>query len=326
MGKLFSAVLVLIVTAPALAQEPQAYPPDYAPPIPPYAEGRAIQSAGSSYCYVGAHPADTHAAPGSMPWHEDMGRHFHFYPPLDLRLFAFRDGCYYFVGDPSDFGYAGQTFSYYGAHPVHASWGGGWCFMIGGHAHSWQPWSQHFTTVGAWYYWQGPYDATFWAYWPYYSHYYRSYYPHYYASGRYHRGHDYRAAPPIHRVPAPAGGWRGGDGHGRDHGGSHAGNHDGNWQRGRGAPEPTQSGGWRGSAPAQVAPAPSAIHGRSTGGWGTPRGATPSAGSWGGGFSGGTRMQAPSAPSTTAAPPSRSSGGGAVMGGGSGGAARGWRR
>jgi hypothetical protein len=132
----------------------------------------------------------------------------HTYAPFDLRLFSYREGCYYFVGDPRDFGYNGQLYSYYGAHPVADAYGGGWCFMVGPHTHWWRPWSSYFTVVGPWYYWNGPYDPFFWAYWPFYSFYYRSYYPHYYAGGRYFRG-GFRVAPPITRVPAAAGaGWR----------------------------------------------------------------------------------------------------------------------
>ena len=85
--------------------------------------------------------------------------HTHDYAPFDLRLFAFREGCYYFVGDPRDFGYTGQTYSYYGAHPIHDHYGGGWCFMVGGHYHWWRPWSPYFTVVGPWYYWYGPYST-----------------------------------------------------------------------------------------------------------------------------------------------------------------------
>jgi hypothetical protein len=127
----------------------------------------------------------------------------HAYPPLDLRLFELKEGCYYFVGDPRDFGYAGPTFSYYGAHPILDVYGGGWCFMIGPHTHLWRPWSPNFALVGSWYYWEGAYDPYFWAYWPYYSFYYRSYYPHYYTGGHFYRG-GYAVAPPIHRVPPPA--------------------------------------------------------------------------------------------------------------------------
>ena len=184
--------------APAEGQEP---------PIPPYVEGQPIPAQGGGYCYVGPHPVDTRVVPG--PAFEDVqGQNIRPYPPVDLRLFSFRDGCYYFIGDPRDFGYGGQSYSYYGAHPVLDAYGGGWCFMMGGHYHLWQPWSPYFTVVGPWYYWYGPYDPFFWSYWPYYSFYYRSYYPNYYAGGRFYRGGGYRAAPPIRRVP-PTNGWRG---------------------------------------------------------------------------------------------------------------------
>lgn len=195
--------------------------PGYAPPvvdgadpattdgsamIPPGVEGAAYPvSGGSGYCYVGPHPVDTRVVPGA-PWDPTTGQHIRPYPPIDTRLFAYHDGCYHFTGDPRDFGYGGQTYAYYGAHPVLATYGGGWCFMMGGHAHLWAPWSPYFTVVGPWYYWQGAYDPFFWTYWPYYSHYYRSYYPHYYGGGRFSRG-GHHVAPPIRAVPASA--WRG---------------------------------------------------------------------------------------------------------------------
>ena len=212
------------------------------PPIPPYVEGQAIAAdGGGGYCYVGPHPVDTRVVPG--PAFEDVqGQHIRPYPPVDLRLFSFRDGCYYFIGDPRDFGYSGQSYSYYGAHPVLDTYGGGWCFMMGGHYHLWQPWSPYFTVVGPWYYWYGPYDPFFWSYWPYYSFYYRSYYPNYYAGGRFYRGGAYRSAPPIQRVPAT--GWRG------TPPGSAAGVAGGGF---RGAPPSSSSaapGGWRNSPPA----------------------------------------------------------------------------
>ena len=215
------------VAAGELAQ--QAPPPEYGPPpanaaetepapppIPPNVEGAAFSVPGGGYCYYGPHPVDTEVSVGE-PWDDTPGAHMHAYPPLDLRLFELKEGCYYFVGDPRDFGYAGPTYSYYGAHPILDVYGGGWCFMIGPHTHPWRPWSPYFTLVGPWYYWEGPYDPFFWSYWPYYAFYYRNYYPHYYVGGRfYHGGHG--VAPPIHRVPppsqvgAPAGGWQAGRG------------------------------------------------------------------------------------------------------------------
>ena len=194
------------VSVPTPPQQPQAPGQGFAPPasyasdeapVPPGVEGVAYPSTYGGYCYVGPHPADTRVTPGN-PWDGTQGQHFRPYAPIDLRLYSFRDGCYYFIGDPHDFGYAGQTYSYYGAHPVLAAYGGGWCFMMGGHAHAWTPWSPYFTVVGPWYYWHGPYDPFFWTYWPYYSSYYRTYYPHYYGGGRFYQG-GFRVAPPLGR-------------------------------------------------------------------------------------------------------------------------------
>ena len=154
-----------------------------------------------------ASPDDVHVIRILVPgpaWDDTQGQHLRPYAPIDTRLFAFRDGCYYFTGDPRDFGYAGQSYSYYGAHPILDAYGGGWCFMMGGHTHLWAPWSPYFTVVGSWNYWYGPYDPFFWAFWPYYSFYYRSYYPNYYGGGRFYRGGGYRVAPPIRSVPASA--------------------------------------------------------------------------------------------------------------------------
>jgi hypothetical protein len=209
-------------TAPAssVPTAPSGVVPGYAAPsvydtdpyanetlIPPNTEGAPYAANAGAYCYVGPHPVDTRVAPGA-PWDPTSGQHTRGYAPIDMRLFAFRGGCYYFIGDPRDFGYAGQTYNYYGAHPVLDTYGGGWCFMMGGHTHAWAPWSPYFTVVGPWNYWYGPYDPFFWAYWPYYSVYYRSYYPHYYGGGRFYRG-GYRVAPPIRSIPTST--WRGGN-------------------------------------------------------------------------------------------------------------------
>ncbi len=218
MAKIISIAIpfaaVLAAAAPAAAHPD---PADEAggydnPPIPPHVEGQAMAAPGGGFCYVGQHPTDPRVDPGGS-FHDANGPHTHFYAPIDLRLFSYRDGCYYFIGDPRDFGYAGSTYSYYGAHPVLDTYGGGWCFMMGGHYHLWRPWSAYFTVVGPWFYWQGAYDPFFWSYWPYYSFYYRSYYGHYYGGGRFHRSRNFHVAPPIRRVPptaAPSGSsWRG---------------------------------------------------------------------------------------------------------------------
>jgi hypothetical protein len=258
---------------PTQAAAPEQGPPQQDYPIPPSVQGAAVPVQGGGYCFGGPHPA-----PGGG-WEATQTPHVHNYAPFDLRLFSFHNGCYYFIGDPRDFGYTGQTYSYYGAHPISDEYGGGWCFMVGPHSHWWRPWSPYFTTVGPWYYWQGPYDPFFWAYWPFYSFYYRSYYPSYYAGGRYFRG-GFRAAPPIARVPASVGaGWRGGAGYrgapagGGWHGAPAAGA--GAWRGGAGAP--AYGGGWHGGAAVPYS-APR------VGGGGTFRGG---GGFHGGGFHGG---------------------------------------
>lgn len=244
-------------------------------PIPPGAEAAPQPRADGTFCYGGPHPVDTRVAAGP-PWDDAHGPHTHTYAPFDVRLFSFKDGCYHFVGDPQDFGYRGPVYSYYGAHPVLDVYGGGWCFLIGGHSHWWQPWSAHFTVVGPWYYWQGPYDPFFWSYYPYYSFYYGAYYPRYYGAGRFYRGGDRLVAPGIRNVP-PA----------------YAAN------RARpvapsGAVPPSSSapGGWRSAPPMGAPETGSAGAYAPGGGWGaSPYGAGRA---YGGGFSGGHSRGAPS--------------------------------
>jgi len=252
------AVTVAGPTAPGVVA-PAAPAPAEENMIPPQVQGAPVQASGGGYCYGGPHPA-----PGGG-WEAVTTPHTHNYPPFDLRLFSQHEGCYYFIGDPRDFGYTGQVYNYYGAHPVADVYGGGWCFMVGGHYHWWRPWSPYFTVVGPWFYWNGAYDPFFWSYWPYYSFYYRSYYPAYYAGGRYYRS-GYRVAPPITRVPPT--GWRGSP-PGMASGGA--------------------AGGWRGSPPAsQMSPLRSGTAGPAAGGWrGAPGSAAPSYGQPGGSWRGG---------------------------------------
>jgi hypothetical protein len=294
----------------------QAMPADYAappaqeqegppPPIPPYVEGPAVAVSGGGYCFEGAHPVDSRVEPG-VTWDNTPGRHMHGYPPFDLRLFNYQNGCYYFIGDPTDFGYAGNTFSYYGAHPILGAYGGGWCFMIGPHRHFWRPWSPMFVTVGSWFYWEGPYDPFFWTYWPYYQFYYRSHYPTYYARGAFFRGH--MVAPRIMSVPRPVRGaaWQGAGG-----------NYRAAPMSPRGGPAP---GVYRAApmAPHGAAPAPTHYRAAPM----APHGAAPMMAPHGGGPAPGAFRAAPSAPSggfaphNFSAPASRSGGGGAHVGGG----------
>jgi hypothetical protein len=262
-------VTVVDPNHPELAANPP--PPGAAQenPIPPNAEGQAVPAQGGGYCFGGPHPA-----PGGG-WEATTSPHMHDYAPFDLRLFSYHEGCYYFIGDPRDFGYTGESYSYYGAHPILDAYGGGWCFMIGAHTHWWRPWSPYFTVVGPWYYWNGPYDPFFWSYWPYYSFFYRSYYPSYYAGGRFFR--TWRAAPPISHVPAT--GWRGGPGfHGSPAVSRANGVH----------PVAPVGGAWHSSPNLgnayHAAPAAGGWHGAPAtgGGWHAPQ----TGGAWGGGWHG----------------------------------------
>jgi hypothetical protein len=188
------------VHAQMAGESASAEPEGPPPPIPPFVDQPPVQAPGGGYCFEGPHPVDSQVVPG-VTWDATGGRHIHPYPPFDLRLFTLRNGCYYFIGDPTDFGYAGESYSYYGAHPILDIYGGGWCFMIGPHRHFWRPWSPLFATVGPWFYWEGPYDPFFWTYWPFYHYYYRTHYPHYYAHGAFFRSHA--VAPRIVSVPRP---------------------------------------------------------------------------------------------------------------------------
>jgi len=262
-------VTVIDPDHPELANPPPPTGPQEDSPIPPNAEGPATQAQGGGYCYGGPHPA-----PGGG-WEAITTPHMHDYAPFDTRLFSFHEGCYYFVGDPHDFGYTGESYSYYGAHPILDEYGGGWCFMIGAHTHWWRPWSPYFTVVGPWYYWNGPYDPFFWSYWPYYSFFYRSYYPSYYAGGRFYR--NWRAAPPISHVPAT--GWRPGGANGwhgtpAARGGYGASSVGGAWRSSPGPAggyhAPGAAGGYHAPAPGGAwhgAPATGGYHAPAPGGW-----------------------------------------------------------
>ena len=204
---LVGALVWLVLDVAAASAEPRSKTlrPATADPnapieIPPEVQEEAVKTTGGGYCYLGSHPVDQSSAAGPA-WHDDHGKHIHFYAPIDLRLFVRRGDCYTFKGDPTDFGARTTTHGFYGAHPLLPAWGNGWCFMQGGHQHPFAPWSRSFVRIGPWNYWDGEYDPVFWTYWPYWSHYHQSLYPQYYGGGRYLR--DRRVAPAIDEPRAP---------------------------------------------------------------------------------------------------------------------------
>jgi len=169
-------------------------PVDVPPPPPPktvfYRPDEGAQpTPDGTYCFAGSHPdVDGRWEVAAVP-------HRHDYAPFDVRLFAYRDGCYFFVGDPVDFGYTGTWYAYLGYHPVPDAFGGGWCFMEGLHRHLWRAWSPEFVPLGPCVLWNGAIDPAAAAYQPYYAAYFSDYYPTYYEEGRFYQTRS--AAPPI---------------------------------------------------------------------------------------------------------------------------------
>ncbi len=94
--------------------------------------------------------------------------HFHDYPPSDPRLYRAVGGQYYFVGDPTPFGYEGPRYSFYGPHPiadVNVSFGApAYCYLKGPHYHWYAPPpTAQFEMRGGAYWYVGAYDPVFYA-------------------------------------------------------------------------------------------------------------------------------------------------------------------
>lgn len=69
--------------------------------------------------------------------------HIHAFGPSEPRLYRIHDDEYYFVGDPTPFGYQGPRYSFYGPHPVveaDVEFGEPvYCYLDGPHYHWYQP-------------------------------------------------------------------------------------------------------------------------------------------------------------------------------------------
>jgi hypothetical protein len=92
--------------------------------------------------------------------------HFHDYGPSDPRLYREVNGQYYFVGDPTPFGYEGPRYSFYGPHPiadVNVQFGGPtYCYLRGPHYHWYAPPpSAHFEMRGGAYWYVGAFEPVF---------------------------------------------------------------------------------------------------------------------------------------------------------------------
>jgi len=107
------------------------------------------QRAGGGFCYIG------------VP-------HMHQYAPSDARLFRKHDDDYYFVGDPTPFGYDGPKYAYYGAHPIAEEIDDDgdreYCYLDGPHYHWYEPPPQaSFEFRGGAYWYVGDYDPTYYS-------------------------------------------------------------------------------------------------------------------------------------------------------------------
>ncbi|HVV17584.1 MAG TPA: hypothetical protein VHH90_10300 [Polyangia bacterium] len=94
--------------------------------------------------------------------------HFHDYPPSDPRLYRAVGGQYYFVGDPTPFGYDGPRYSFYGPHPVadaNVTFGTPtYCYLNGPHYHWYAPPpTAQFEMRGGAYWYVGAYEPVFYA-------------------------------------------------------------------------------------------------------------------------------------------------------------------
>jgi hypothetical protein len=96
-----------------LLTTPVAHAQDLNSPFPP-----GDEDAAPAHAYWGPHPD------GQGGWCPLEGAHTHAYLPFDPYLFTQQGDEYYFIGDPSDFGYTGALYDYYGVHPIEVVYGG----------------------------------------------------------------------------------------------------------------------------------------------------------------------------------------------------------
>ena len=106
--------------------------------------------------YYGYHPIPE-AYDGGFCESEEL--HHHEYLPVELELYNVVEGVYYFIGDPSVYGYEEALVWYYYHHPVPLYWGAGYCYIVGPHRHWWRPWGSHFHLVNGHYHYRGPWGS-----------------------------------------------------------------------------------------------------------------------------------------------------------------------
>lgn len=94
--------------------------------------------------------------------------HVHAFAPAEPRVYRVHDDEYYFVGDPTPYGYEGAHYSFYGPHPVAEVEFGEpvYCYLEGPHYHWYQPTpavSASFEMRGGAYWYVGAYDPVFYS-------------------------------------------------------------------------------------------------------------------------------------------------------------------
>jgi hypothetical protein len=102
------------------------------------APGSAEAHRGAHVAYFGAHPVHG----GS--WCNDGAQHYHDFEPEDYYLYSEYDGVLYFIGDPVDFGWSGDTHAYWDHHRLDVPVNGrslsvGYCYLPGPHHHYFAP-------------------------------------------------------------------------------------------------------------------------------------------------------------------------------------------
>jgi len=136
-----AGLLVGLFALAAFAPVAEAHQVEYVSPHP------VPHKYGGGFCYINV-------------------QHTHNYLPGDARMYRHAHGHYYFVGDPTPFGYDGPRYAYYGAHPVREAelrFGHPvFCYIKGPHYHWYQPPAQaHFQLSGGAYWYVGTFPQVY---------------------------------------------------------------------------------------------------------------------------------------------------------------------
>lgn len=125
----------------------------------------AAADRGKQVRYVGMHPIPTAAGGGLC---DIEGPHVHVYA-ADKLQYRLHDGAYFFVGDPTAYGYGGTRYAYKGHHPVHVERVVGgepdveFCYLDGPHYHAFAPPEGELELVGGAYFYTSPPPKAYYA-------------------------------------------------------------------------------------------------------------------------------------------------------------------